>query len=106
MPENMIALVNIFILPLISLYVYNKRYKKEFVFSLETLCVYAVFLAVATIFNKGITVLIKMQFLKDISVASSYYTLFGIVTAVLVPIVFEMVKKHFSLKIEVKNDKK
>lgn len=106
MIESMIAFINIFILPLISLYVYSKRGGKELFFTFENVCRYSVFLSIGSICNKAITTIIRTVFTAEINVYSSYFTVIGVFTFVLLPIIFEIVKKYFSIKIEVKNEKK
>ena len=106
MTENMISFINAFILPLISLYTYSKRGNKELFLTFENVCRYSVFLSVGSICNKAITTIIKAVFTVEISMNSSYYTAIGVFTFALLPIVFEIAKKHFSIRIEAKNEKK
>lgn len=100
------AFINAFILPLISLYLYNKRCKKELFFTFENVCKYSIFLSAGIVFNKVITTIIRELFAVKINIDSGYYTAIGVLMFVLLPIIIEIAKKHFSIKIEAKNEKK
>jgi hypothetical protein len=106
MVENMMAFINFFMLPLISLYIHSKRGAKELVFTFETICIYSIFLSAGIVCNKAIMVVIRMLFMTDINISSGFYTIIGVFTFVLLPILFEIVKQHFSIRIEAKNEKK
>ena len=104
MVENVMVFINAFILPIISLYIYLKRGKKDLVFNFENLCRYSLFLVVGVIFNKAITVIIRTLLSVKSDLNYSSYTIIGIFTFALLPILFEIAKKHFSIRIEGKNE--
>ncbi len=106
MTENILAFVNVFILPLISLYVCGKISNKELFFTFENICRYAIFLSVGIVCNRGIAIIIKQFIEKEININSNYYTVIGIFMFVLLAIISEIVVKHFSVRIEAKNEKK
>ncbi len=101
-----IVFVNVFILPLISLYIYMKRQNKELLFTFENVCKYSIFLSVGFVFNKGISIVIKTFFSKNIDLNFAAYTAIGIITFALLPLLFEIFKKYFSVKLEVKKNGK
>lgn len=101
-----VVFVNVFVLPLISLYIYMKRQDKQLLFTFENVCIYSIFLAVGLVFNKGISIVIRIFFAKNIDLNFTVYTMVGIVIFALLPIVFEIVKKYFSVKLEVKKNEK
>jgi hypothetical protein len=102
----MIAFINAFVLPFISLYIYDRRSKKELTFTFENLCKYSIFLTLGMVFVKIVTVVIKALFSFEIYINSSYYTAIGIFIFALLPLLCEITKNYFSVVIEVKNEKK
>lgn len=100
------ALINLFLLPLISLYVFSKIKKQKLVFSFEILCLYAVFSASGIVFVKAVTLFIKLLFATETDMNSGYYTLIGIIAFTLIPVVFEIAKQKVRVCIEDKNEKK
>lgn len=106
MVNDTIAFINLFLLPIISLYLYNKRNKKELLFNFENICLYSLYLSVGSICNKAIIVIIRFFLTVQININSSYYTAIGVLTFALLPIIFEIIKKHLSIIVEVKNGEK
>ena len=104
LPSSLLSIINLFLIPVISLYIYIKRSRKEIHFSFENLCKYCVLVAVNSVLNKAVTVIITMLSGKTVLVTSSYYTLIGIVTAVCIPFVIEIAIKYFSIRIEEKDN--
>ena len=98
--ENAIGLINLFIAPVISLFLYFKRGKKELRMSLETFCVYSVFLILNILLGKALLTLIKTATGFAIALNSSYYTVIASALALLLPLLYELVRTHLSVEIE------
>ncbi|MBQ7288917.1 MAG: hypothetical protein IJW78_04225 [Clostridia bacterium] len=103
--DNVLTIINLFFIPIISLYIYIKKNNKALRFSFENFCIYAVLVATSSILNKALVVVINLVSGKMIYIASSYYTLIGLVTAVFIPIIYEIITKYISVRVkEKKND--
>ena len=105
--DNSLCLINLFFLPLITIYIYFRRVGRDFVFSCENLCIYTVLTAVISILCKAATVIVNLIFKVYISPCSSYYTLIGVAVAAAAAFLIELLSKYVSVRIEDNgNDKK
>lgn len=102
--DNLFYIINLFFLPVITMYIYLKRCSKKLMFSFENLCIYAALVPVNSVVNKAAVVIIKAVTGKTFELHSSYYTLIGIITGVLIAFVFEIATKYISIRIEEKKN--
>ena len=102
--DNIFAVINLLFLPIISFYIYLKRNKKILNFSFENLCKYLIFVIINSVFNKIVINVIKLILKITINIVSSYYTIIGIISAIFIPILIEIIVKHISITVEEKKN--
>ena len=104
--DNIFAVINLLFLPIVSFYIYLKRNEKSLIFSFENLCKYLIFVVINSVFNKIVINVIKLILKITINIVSSYYTIIGIISAIFIPILIEIIVKHISITVEKKNEEK
>ena len=105
--DNSLCFINLFFLPVITMYIYFKRNGRALSFSCENLFIYIVLTAALSALCKIVTVIIKLVSGFVISPSSSYYTLVGIAVAAAFAVLIELLSKYISVRIEEKiNDEK
>ena len=105
--DNSLCFINLFFLPVITMYIYFKRNGRTLSFSCENLCIYIVLTAALSVLCKIVTVIINLVSGFVISPSSSYYTLVGIAVAAAFAVLIELLSKYISVRIEEKiNDEK
>ena len=80
---QMVIFINLFFVPVVSLYLIYRRKKKSIVKSMEMLLHYCILTACNIPAAKVFVFLIKFLFKKQISIDSGYYTLAALISAVL-----------------------
>lgn len=102
--DNIFAVINLLFLPIVSFYIYLKRNEKSLIFSFENLCKYLIFVIINSIFNKIVINIIKLILKVTVNIVSSYYTIIGLISAIFIPILIEMIVKHISITVEEKKN--
>lgn len=94
----LLEIVNIFVIPLLSVYIYTVRMNKPRKFNFDTVMIYAFFVPVLMVCTKAVAWI----FDKDASLDGWKYAVIAIFAACLLPFACEMIKKaiHVRLTIE------
>ena len=88
-----IPFVNVFLVPMLTLYIHYKRQKKEFVFSLQAVLQYGIIVVINILITKILFMGIRLLTGKDINHDAVTYTMLAVVVAVLLPYCYTIWKK-------------
>lgn len=105
--EIILTIVNVLIIPIVSVGMYYKNNNKERVFNLEVIYWWALFTILVFLFSKVLYECIYYIFNMNGSIYSFQYCFIAFVVSLVVPKVVEAVVKRFNIEIIVnKNEKK
>lgn len=102
----MISLINLFFVPMITLYIYYARRKEKLTLSFPFLVKYCITAVLVFLFAKLLSQFVNIFYPIALPTDRAPYTLFAVPVAVALPLLIEFVQKYFHLniKIESKND--
>lgn len=93
---TLVILINLFCVPVVSLWIHDKNYKIEPEASVRLLMQYAIFVACNVPLTKVGIALVRVILGWNISIDSGYYTLLAIVAAVLLPELLDKIQVYFA----------
>ncbi|MGN0193688.1 MAG: hypothetical protein ACI39G_01055 [Pseudoramibacter sp.] len=102
---NLLPIINLFFVPVISLYIYRNHTHAAKQFSFQSLYQYMIFTVLDLLLTHCLTALIKVLLGFEILDTSTYYLLPAIPVAVLTALIVEVLKEKGQVKIKV-TDKK
>jgi cell shape-determining protein MreD len=102
---NLLPIINLFFVPVISLYLYRRHTHGENKFSYQCLSQYMIFTVLDLLLTHCLTALVKVLLGFEILDTSTYYLLPAIPAAVLTALFVEVLKEKGQVKIKV-TDKK
>lgn len=102
----MVEFLNIFVVPLISVEVYARRFNKPLVFDYVNLVIYGCFTVMD--FIAEFFVMKALEGLWGIGglPSSQFYTIIAVATAFLLPYIYEIYRKYVSIRCEIKGKQK
>ncbi len=96
-----VAFINLFVVPNIGVFIFYRRYKKEFKFSMEWCCWYAVFNVLNYLMSQIFVKIIDKLCHIVIQIEMSKYTVIALAMCVILPFLIEAVDKYFQVKVVV-----
>ena len=100
--------LNLFVIPVISLYIYGKRAGKEIGLKFESLALYSFFTVATAVISFALLKFCEMTFGFGAEPGSQVYTLVALLVAFVMPYVLEMYRVFINIRCEIKgkNEKK
>ena len=96
------ALVHVFFIPMISMFIYYRRNSKKLELNAEFITKYAIYTTIIVTIAKILTsVIFKFTEIR-IKIDSTYFAVIAIAVAFLLPYVYEVFKKNFHVRCEIK----
>ena len=102
--DKVIACINIFVIPMISLYIYNKVEQKSCAFDIRQLGLYSVFTILLLFFGNLFRTAISIITNTDCSFYSFFYLTVSMVLSLLMPFLLKIIKNN--IRIIVKYEEK
>ena len=101
----MIAFMNLFFIPMITMYIYYARKKEKLVFSFSFAVKYCIVAVLVFVFAKILSQLVNLFYPLALPPDQAPYTLFAIPAACILPFLIEFVCKYVHFKIKVEENK-
>lgn len=100
-----IIIVNVFLCPMLAVMLYYKRADKGMKLDAYFLCRYSIFVACNMLITKAMVVGVHAIGKVLISLDSTYYTLLALISAGIMPYLYEIIKKNVKVRCIIeKND--
>ena len=102
----MIAIINVFFIPMISLVLYYRDKGKEFAFSAEYISLYMSFCAIVTVASRIVVFIARYTFFTgEMYIDSSYHSIIAMIISIIIPVALKNIKLTIRKNDENKIDK-
>lgn len=98
----LIGIINLFITPFISVGIYTTRFRLEKRFSFNTAMLYAVFTPMNVLFSRAVVWIAEKVSNINARQDTAKYSAFAIVTAIVLPLLAEVIKKYIKAECKIK----
>lgn len=87
------SFINLFVVPVVSFYVYHKRVEDEMKPTFKSFVLYCIFVSINIPVTRCFTFFIRMTTGMNMEADSSYYTVLALLSAYFIPYIIECVKR-------------
>ncbi|MBS5843661.1 MAG: hypothetical protein KIC77_09305 [Clostridiales bacterium] len=101
----MIILMNLFFVPMITMYIYYSRKKKKLEFTFSFFVKYCIVTVLVFLFAKIFSQFVNVFYPLALPLDRASYTLFAVPAAIVLPFAIEFIQKYFRFKIKVESNK-
>lgn len=98
------SFINLLVVPVIAFWIYYMKSNKELKADFEGLLRYAIMIACNIPMTRFFTFVFRKMSGMSVEADSSYYTLFALISAALLPVVNDFGKKLYSMLLQDKED--
>ena len=100
-----VEFLNVFLVPIISLVIYTRRFNKSMGWDVITFARWAIFSVVDTIVTYIMMKVLEFSVGIGAEISSQLYTIIACAVAFLLPYIVEFYKKYIDIRLEIKDKK-